>query len=110
MLCQFVNVNAAVSQNAAVAIDITNTGISGNDAFQTFGAESTSYARHKHSLDRIGSRCGSRGEGGRGECNFLLYAKKPAGSIRPGDVALTSKVLSWPEAQGCLTENLLLKF
>jgi len=51
MLRQFVNVNAAIGKDAAVAIDITNAGVGGNNAFQAFRGRSAGHAGHSLSLN-----------------------------------------------------------
>src|SRR5580658_10763722 len=50
---QFMNVNAAIGKNAAVAIDVTNAGVGSNNAFQSFRGRSAAHARHSLSLNWI---------------------------------------------------------
>src|ERR1022692_883317 len=65
MVSQFVNVNAAIGKNTAIAIDITNAGVGGNNAFQSFGGRSAGHAGHRISLSKIGYRCGATPGGAR---------------------------------------------
>src|ERR1700685_3955826 len=58
MVGEFVNVDAAIGKDAAVAIDITNAGGGGNNAFQAFTGRSAGHAGHNFSLNSIG--CGNR--------------------------------------------------
>jgi hypothetical protein len=83
MLGQFVNVDAAIGKNAAVSIDVTNAGVGGNDAFQTFRGLSAGHAGHSLSLSfKMITCCGSRARG-RGECNLTFI---------PQITSLTSKL------------------
>ena len=50
MFGKFVNVNAAIGKDAAVAIDITNAGVGGDDAFQAL-RRSAGHAGHRFSLN-----------------------------------------------------------
>src|ERR1700734_1813570 len=73
------NIDTTISENAAIAIDVTNAGIGGDNAFHSFcgcraGCGSAGHAGHRFSLSKINYRCEGTPDKG-GECNFPLYAK-----------------------------------
>src|SRR5580658_2648624 len=78
VLGQFMNVNAAIGKNAAVAIDVTNAGVGSNNAFQSFWGRS--HARHSLSLNWIDYLLPEPHEGVRGDATLLLYAKTQPGA------------------------------
>ena len=75
---QFVNVDAAIGQNAAISVDVADLGSGGNDALKSLGGMSRGHAGHGSlaSIRRI-LRCRTaRGE--RGECNLFFIPETGA--------------------------------